>query len=649
MPFRIQALGAVLLSVLLACASWYTSIYFSPLTQVENWFLDVRVALLSPIKPEAKDIVIVGITEDTLATLTYRQPVDRALLADVLERVDGAGALVIGLDVLLDQATEPEKDQRLKDVIRQLDTPLFAAYATTKDDLTELQQTRLNEFVPVGKRALVNLSRDSIDGVVRSVLAQDNTGLPGLANALANSARSIEIMSLQRDVAGSLAAFPVYPAHAVANMPDEWFAGKKVLIGASLPMQDRYSTSFQALHGLKEGTRPGVEIHAHAMSNLLNNTDYRRLGITGHLPALFTLALLALLVGRSDWHWFLKFVFILMPIAVFWAAGYFLMLHLQLVPLVITPLLCTLLAASAGVALASREHRMQKLFIRRAMSHYVAPEIVSDLQRHPEKLRLGGQRRELTMIFTDIAGFTSLSERVEPALLLNTLNLYLHGMSEIIARHHGIVDKYIGDAVVALFNAPLDVPDHARHAVQCAIELDAYAQQFMRTAHAQGLLWGETRIGVHTGEVIVGNMGGKNRFDYTAVGDAMNTAARLEGLNKYLHTRVCVGETTVQSLEEKVRFQLGLCEVASVLLKGKADTVRVFTTIPIAPANSSISDGVSAYAIGMQAMRTGDTQSALQCFATMQTDQTELARLVLFQRSRIAAGLANTPIVPEDK
>jgi adenylate cyclase len=144
-------------------------------------------------------------------------------------------------------------------------------------------------------------------------------------------------------------------------------------------------------------------------------------------------------------------------------------------------------------------------------------------------------------------------------------------------------------------------------------------------------------------------MGGKNRFDYTAVGDAMNTAARLEGLNKYLHTRVCVGETTVQSLAEKVRFQLGLCEVASVLLKGKADTVRVFTTIPIAPANSSISDGVSAYTIGMQAMRTGDTQSALQCFATMQTDQTELARLVLFQRSRIAAGLANTPIVPEDK
>lgn len=644
---KVQTIGVAILSLVLASVCWLASGYFSPLAQVENWLLDVRVAALAPVKLKASDIVIVGITEDTLANLTYRQPVDRGLLADVLERVDDAGALVIGLDVLLDQATEPEKDQRLKDVIRQLDTPLFAAYATPQDNLTESQQTYLNEFVPVGKRALVNLRRDSIDGVVRSVLAQNSTGLSGLANALANSSRSIEILSLQRNATGSLAAFPIYPAHTVASLPDEWFAGKKVLIGASLPMQDRYPTSFQALLGLKEGTRPGVEIHAHAISNLMNNTDYRRLEFAGHLPALFTLALLALLVGRSDWHWLLKFLFVLMPLAVFWAAGHFLMLHLQLVTLVITPLVCAFLAASVGVALASRQHRSQKLFIRSAMSHYVAPEIVSDLQRHPEKLRLGGQRRQLTMIFTDIAGFTSLSERVEPTLLLNTLNLYLHGMSEIIAKHHGIVDKFIGDAVVALFNAPLNVPDHARHAVLCAIELDAFAQQFMSTAHAQGLHWGETRIGVHTGDVIVGNMGGKNRFDYTAVGDAMNTAARLEGLNKYLHTRVCVGEATVQEIEKKVRIQLGLCEVAQMVLKGKTNALRVFTTIPC--VNSTVREEVANYEIGMCSLRVGDIQTALSLFETMTADQTELARLVLFQRSRLAAGSSHTPIVLEDK
>ncbi|MCR2746858.1 adenylate/guanylate cyclase domain-containing protein [Limnobacter parvus] len=642
-----QTVGAALLSLILASACWFASAYFSPLAQVENWLLDVRVAALAPMRSKASDIVIVGITEDTLANLTYRQPVDRGLLADVLERVDNAGALVIGLDVLLDQATEPEKDQRLKEVILQLDTPLFAAYATLQDNLTESQQAYLNAFVPEGKRALVNLRRDSIDGVVRSVLAQNSTGLSGLANALANSSRSIEILSLQRDATGSLAAFPIYPAHNVASLPDEWFAGKKVLIGASLPMQDRYPTSFQALLGLKEGTRPGVEIHAHAMSNLMNNTDYRRLEFAGHLPALFVLAMLALLVGRSDWHWVLKFITILMPLTVFWAAGHFLMLQVQLITLVITPLMCTLLAASVGVAIASRQHRIQKLFIRNAMSHYVAPEIVSDLQKHPEKLRLGGQRRQLTMIFTDIAGFTSLSERVEPALLLNTLNLYLHGMSEIIAKHHGIVDKFIGDAVVALFNAPLNVPDHARHAVQCAIELDVFAQQFMSTAQAQGLHWGETRVGVHTGDVTVGNMGGKNRFDYTAVGDAMNTAARLEGLNKYLHTRVCVGETTVHEIDEKVRFELGLCEVAKVVLKGKTNALRVFTTIPC--TDSTAREEVANYEIAMCALRAGDTQTAVNLFETMKADQTELAKLVLFQRTRLSAALAHSPIVLEDK
>jgi len=574
---RLHAVGLLVLSLLISLVCWFASLYFSPLAQVENWLLDLRVGLFAPVNVNPNNIVIVGITEETLEGLTYRQPVDRDLLANVLERVDRAGASVIGLDVLLDQATEPAKDRRLMEVLRTIDTPLFAAYARSQDNLTERQVDYLNLFVPVGKRALVNLRRDAVDGVVRGVLAQDTSGLPGLANAIANSKRHIEILALQRGAGESLAAFPVYPAHIVDSLPDSWFAGKQVLIGANLPMQDRYPTSFQALHGLQEGARPGVEIHAHAISNLTTQTDYKRLGVVGHLPAFLLLSLLALLAGKSDWHWAVKALSITGLSFVFWAAANWLMLHFQWVPLVLTPLLCLLLAASAGVVLASRSHRSQKLFIRKAMSHYVAPEIVADLQKHPEKLSLGGQRKELSMVFTDIAGFTGLSEQVEPAVLLNTLNQYLHGMSEIIANHRGIVDKYIGDAVVALFNAPLDVADHALNAVACAAELDRFAQEFKQTANAQGLQWGETRIGVHTGEVIVGNMGGQKRFDYTAVGDAMNIASRLEGANKYLSTRVCIGEDTVMKIDEIKRKELGICEVAQVVLKGRSGALRVFT------------------------------------------------------------------------
>lgn len=646
MPFKVQFFLFALLAMVFSGLCWLASVYFSPLSQVENWLLDMRVAVLSPIRAEAGNVVIVGITEETLSTLTYRQPIDRAFLADLLERIDRAGASVIALDVLLDQATEPEKDQRLKDLLRELETPVFAAYVPPGDSLTESQQRFLDDFVPVGKRALVNLRRDAADGVVRSVLAEGRSGVPGLANAMAYSSDQIEILSLQRNSQGTSSAFTFYPAHIVSKLPDSWFAGKHVLIGADLPLQDRHPTSFQALLGPQEGARPGVEIHAHALVNLMGQSDYKRLGAMGHLPAMFALALLALLIGRSDWHGAVKALSLLMLISVYWAFGLVLMQHFNMVSLVMTPLLCTLLALSAGVALASREHRSQKIFIRKAMSHYVAPEIVADLQRNPEKLKLGGERRVLSILFTDIAGFTGLSERVEATLLLDKLNLYLHGMGEIINRHAGIVDKYIGDAVVGLFNAPLDVPDHARLAVKCAIELDAFAQHFMQAANAQGLQWGETRIGVHTGEVIVGNMGGEKRFDYTAVGDAMNTAARLEGLNKYLPTRMCVSEQTVQLLETE-SFEAMLCEVAQVVLKGKESTIRVFT--PFACSTDEARASVAHYQAAMKTLNSGQMEKALNEFKSIQTDQTELSRLVLFQQSRLVAGSAGQPFVLEDK
>jgi len=572
-----QAFGLLAISLLISLACWFSSVYFSPLTQVENWLLDLRVALLAQPATDTNNIVIVGITEETLEGLRYRQPVDRALLANLLERIDRASPTVIGLDVLLDQATEPEKDQRLMHVLQTLETPVFVAYATPQDNLTKRQLDYLNMFVPQAKRALVNLRRDSVDGVVRGVLAEDSSGLQGLANVMANSKRQIEILALQRGSGESLSAFPVYPAHVIESLPDFWFKGKQVLVGASLPMQDRYPTSFQALYGLQEGARPGVEIHAHAISNLNSESDYQRLGAAAHLPVFLLFTWLALLVGKSDWHWSIKFLCIASLSVILWAVGIGLMLYFQLVPLVLTPLLCLLLAAGAGVVVASRQHRSQKIFIRRAMSHYIAPEIVADLQKHPEKLSLGGERKELSMVFTDIAGFTSLSERLEPPLLLDLLNQYLHGMSEIVARYHGIVDKYIGDAVVALFNAPLDVSDHALQAVLCASELDHFAQAFMRNTNAQGLPWGETRIGVHTGEVIVGNMGGEKRFDYTAVGDAMNIASRLEGANKYLSTRICISENTVLAINCSKHHELGIEEVARVVLKGKANAMRVYT------------------------------------------------------------------------
>lgn len=649
LSFRLQLLLLAGLSWVLAVLFWLASIWLTPLSQVENWFLDLRVSLMAPAGDSSENIVIVGITEETLSTLTYRQPIDRAFLASIIQRIDRARPMAIGLDVLLDQPTEPLKDQLLKNTIQQIDSPFFAAYASTSDSLDSRQFDFLNNFVPVGKRALVNLRRDSADGVVRSVLAVGENNVPGLPNAMANADHQIGVLALQRNANEEAGAFPVYPAHIINTLPDSWFTGKWVLLGAVLPLQDRYPSSFQALMGLQDGARPGIEIHAHALSNLLKQNDYQRMGFEYQLPAMFTLVFLGLLIGRSDWKSWQKLFFIVFFTCTFWAFGAAAMRHLHLAPLVITPLLCMLVASSIGVVIAGRQHRAQKLFIRHAMSHYVAPEIVSDLQRHPEKLALGGQRRVLSIVFTDIAGFTELSEQVEAGFLLNQLNTYLHGMSEIINRHQGIVDKYIGDSVVGLFNAPLDVEQHALCAVNCAIEMDLFAQQFKLALNRQGIHWGETRIGVHTGEVIVGNMGGQKRFDYTAIGSAMNTAARLEGLNKYLPTRVCVSDETVRYCGSVLPQSAVFCSVAEVLLKGKEIPLHVYT--PLLAKDAQQQEAIAQYNANMAMLKQvgADLQDLQVRLKNIQTDHADLAALLLFQQQRFSGGVLGKTIVLQDK
>lgn len=222
-----------------------------------------------------------------------------------------------------------------------------------------------------------------------------------------------------------------------------------------------------------------------------------------------------------------------------------------------------------NLALTHLESKHQ--WIKDAFSAYVSPNLVEHLIEHPEDLELGGERRECTFVFTDLVGFTTLVERSDPATLVAYLNEYFEGMIEIVFRHDGTVSKIMGDAIAVMFSAPVIQQDHAVKAVACALEMDEYAQNFAKDKHKQGLDLGRTRIGVNTGTVIIGNIGGKNQLDYRALGDAINTAARLESVNKQLGTRVCVSETTVAQCPDFVGRPIG-----SLLLKGKTKPVDTF-------------------------------------------------------------------------
>src|SRR5512139_297771 len=188
-----------------------------------------------------------------------------------------------------------------------------------------------------------------------------------------------------------------------------------------------------------------------------------------------------------------------------------------------------------------REARRRQAQAERAyasLSRYFSPNLAQRLASDADAVDLGGQRREIASLFTDIASFTSLVESMEPSVLGPLLNEYLTGMTDIVFVHDGTVAKIVGDALHVLFGAPGEQEDHSARAVNCALALDEYAESFRQRWHKEGIALGVTRIGVHAGPAIVGNFGGGHFFDYTAYGDTINIAARLEAANKQLGTRI---------------------------------------------------------------------------------------------------------------
>jgi len=222
--------------------------------------------------------------------------------------------------------------------------------------------------------------------------------------------------------------------------------------------------------------------------------------------------------------------------------------------------------------------------LRRAFGQYLAPAVVAELEANPEKLKLGGERREITAFFSDVKGFTGISEALEPAELVALLNACLGEMSDLLLDEGGTVDKYIGDAIVAMFGAPLDQPDHAAAACRAAWRCQRMLETRRPEWAARGWPEVRVRIGLNSGPALVGNMGSDRRFDYTMLGDTVNLAARLEGTNSVYRTWLMVGEGTAA----QVIGDIVLREVDRVRVKGKLKPVRIFEVL--APSEHATSE-----------------------------------------------------------
>ncbi|MGK9170376.1 adenylate/guanylate cyclase domain-containing protein [Inquilinus limosus] len=272
------------------------------------------------------------------------------------------------------------------------------------------------------------------------------------------------------------------------------------------------------------------------------------------------------------------------------------------------PALGLLLTHGAVAATAQWRVERDRRAIRSAFARYLAPTLVARLAEHPERLRLGGEWREMSFVFTDIADFTALSETVPPDRLVATLNAYFDGVCGCVLEAGGTIDKMVGDALHAMFGAPIDQPDHAERAVACALAIHRFATGFAAARRAEGMPFGDTRIGVATGGAVVGNFGSRHHFDYTAYSEVVNLAARLEHANKALGTPLCVAAATAAACPGR-RFR----PVARLALRGVGAPVEAMIPDELCPAPAE------TYAAAHAALRRGEAAAAAR-FAALAAD-----------------------------
>ncbi|MEH6757466.1 MAG: adenylate/guanylate cyclase domain-containing protein [Parasphingorhabdus sp.] len=588
-PIRLgSTLLFIILAVLMARFSWST-----PLIQdAERALYDMRVSVFAPEVEKEDRIVMIVYNEDTLKLTGQRSPVDRTILAQALETIDKAGAKSIGIDILF---TMPQDDDALLiESFNNMKTPTYLAYAdpVANPEIDFAEHEFLNQFVGEIKgkavsKTSIRLETES-DGVARRWTALPKNLPPFLAIALtkpnpqfAQNEGAIRYLVPKNADMPVFDKFPIesFADPTTADMLQSFIKDKYVLIGGDFIDRDRFETPIGSILHLQsdDGKMIGLEVHAHMLAQLLDNEIPTPIpnwilwvaaiiiAICGGLSALVVgnpLKVGGLLIGQ--FAFFIIFPFVLQNIgtdtlslpAFGWGLGW--------------------LFGYASVGSAARTvNSKQRAFAQNALGKYLPKSIAGEILRNPEKLALHGEKRKIFAVFTDLEGFTKLSHAIEPEMVATLLNDYLDRLSEVALEYGGTIDKFVGDALVCFWGAPISYPDDGERAAKAAYALYQAGEEFRQNAPEGVPPIGRTRVGMHYGDAIVGNFGGEGRIQYTALGDAMNTAARLEAANKTLETKVLISKEAMERTGLDWYRPMG-----KITLRGRSTPVEVFEPIP---------------------------------------------------------------------
>lgn len=534
-------------------------------------------------------IVIVGIDDASMAQLGERWPWPRRLHAKLIETMAEAGAAVIAVDVIFDHPSTPKDDAALERAVTRAGNVVLAASRFKQDTP---QGTLWARFDPVpalikagAKPGLVNIEFES-DQVVRRFPEAGESFWKEVLFRVRETVPTLEFdNSLREDrlirYAGPDHSFPYisfYRALEVGKtIPKEDFANALVLVGRETQAAadigaaqvDVFATPFTGATGR---LTPGVEVLATLIDNSVNRSSIREIPVWGRgLVLLVVCSWCALVPWRFRPVW--SAASALFAWSVVATAGFALFKYGDWwLPMF------SAATAAAGIyviqgSFAYVVELRNKARIREAFSLFVPLAVADSLAEQSTALAPGGEEKELTVLFTDLAGFTTASEGLRPAQVARLLNLYFETMTDIVFRHKGTVQGYIGDALMAFWGAPIADEAHAANAVAAAEEMVAARDAINLQLQAEGLPVVATRVGIHTGLTIVGNIGSRVRFNYTAIGDTTNLASRLEGLNKRYGTWLILSGETLAKQPERSRFR----RIEKVRVKGRDKPVEVFT------------------------------------------------------------------------
>lgn len=635
-------LAIVISCSIMAVLLWQLPLFYT----LEHKTIDWRIRFRVPDRSFGEKALVILLDEPVMDQFPCRSPVPRGMLARLIEITNKSGARLIALDIFLKNLTSEDEDSELSLSMKKCGKVVLVSTLREEDGRYRLDMPHEKFLDAALATGLADFPINPMDQRVRELQAYyklDGNIVPAFSTALFLIDQGAEIMPSKHVNMNTFSIkWPqmkldahqrifinyqgppssagmgeniiiVLPASAVLTglVPKECFQDRIVLIGAGYADNtDAYRTPFYSSR-FDYAMMPGVEVHANALATILSGKTFTSLTRTSCLAIILFFSLLLLMIEKRSNTMISGIVLAMI------CSGYLILsfivfektdLSLPVVPFFLGLILTFVLMA----VYRSLTEGRQKRWIKNAFQMYLSPEFVNILLKKPDLLFLGGVEREMTILFSDLQGFTTLSEGMSPTELVALLNEYLDGMTTILLGHGGTLDKYEGDAIMAFWGAPLEQSDHARRAVTAALEMWGFSENLSQQFQQQGKPTIKTRIGINSGKAVVGNIGSERRFNYTIIGDEVNLASRLEGANKQYGTYLMISHSTYMMVKDSFLVR----ELDNLRVKGKERPVKVYEVLGFLDElyESEMKEMLQIYDQGLSAYSQRKWKDALSLF-----------------------------------